>query len=79
MGVSFFDNTDPDGIDYVLKTLGSRLAQTLVIVISKSGGTAETRNGMLEARSPSRPPASTIRSISSPSPASARSSTRSPS
>src|SRR5882757_8334072 len=50
MGVSFFDNTDPDGIDYVLKTLGSRLKQTLVIVISKSGGTAETRNGMLEAQ-----------------------------
>jgi glucose-6-phosphate isomerase len=50
MGVSFFDNTDPDGFDYVLKTLGSRLKQTLVIVISKSGGTAETRNGMLEAQ-----------------------------
>ena len=50
MGVSFFDNTDPDGIDYVLKTLGSRLKQALVIVISKSGGTAETRNGMLEAQ-----------------------------
>lgn len=50
MGVSFFDNTDPDGIDYVLKTLGTRLKQTLVIVISKSGGTAETRNGMLEAQ-----------------------------
>ncbi len=49
MGVSFFDNTDPDGMDYVLKTLGSRLKQTLVIVISKSGGTVETRNGMLEA------------------------------
>jgi glucose-6-phosphate isomerase len=49
MGISFFDNTDPDGIDYVLKTLGSRLKQTLVIVISKSGGTVETRNGMLEA------------------------------
>jgi len=49
MAVSFFDNTDPDGMDYVLKTLGSRLKQTLVIVISKSGGTVETRNGMLEA------------------------------
>src|SRR6478752_8745637 len=49
MGISFFDNTDPDGMDYVLKTLGSRLKQTLVIVISKSGGTVETRNGMLEA------------------------------
>ncbi len=50
MGVSFFDNTDPDGMDYVLKGLGSRLKQTLVIVISKSGGTAETRNGMLESQ-----------------------------
>jgi glucose-6-phosphate isomerase len=49
MRVSFFDNTDPDGMDYVLKDLGSRLKQTLVIVISKSGGTVETRNGMLEA------------------------------
>jgi glucose-6-phosphate isomerase len=49
MNVSFFDNTDPDGMDYVLKELGRRLRQTLVVVISKSGGTAETRNGMLEA------------------------------
>ncbi len=48
MGVCFFDNTDPDGMDYVLKQLGGRLKQTLVVVISKSGGTAETRNGMLE-------------------------------
>jgi glucose-6-phosphate isomerase len=50
LGVSFFDNTDPDGMDYVLKQLGRRLKQTLVVVISKSGGTAETRNGMLEAQ-----------------------------
>jgi glucose-6-phosphate isomerase len=50
MNVSFFDNTDPDGMDYVLKQLGSRLKQTLAVVISKSGGTAETRNGMLEAQ-----------------------------
>jgi glucose-6-phosphate isomerase len=49
LGVHFFDNTDPDGIDTVLKALGRRLRQTLVLVISKSGGTAETRNGMLEA------------------------------
>jgi glucose-6-phosphate isomerase len=48
MEVSFFDNTDPDGIDYVLASLRGRLAKTLVVVISKSGGTAETRNGMLE-------------------------------
>jgi glucose-6-phosphate isomerase len=49
MTVRFFDNTDPDGIDYVLKEIGSKLRQTLVLVISKSGGTVETRNGMLEA------------------------------
>jgi glucose-6-phosphate isomerase len=49
LAVTFFDNTDPDGIDYVLATLRNQLAKTLVIVISKSGGTAETRNGMLEA------------------------------
>ena len=49
LAVSFFDNTDPDGFDYVLSTLRTRLAKTLVVVISKSGGTAETRNGMLEA------------------------------
>src|SRR5581483_5805344 len=39
----FFDNTDPDGIDYVLAGLRGKLGKTLVIVISKSGGTAETR------------------------------------
>jgi glucose-6-phosphate isomerase len=49
LAVSFFDNTDPDGMDYVLAGLRGRLAKTLVVVISKSGGTAETRNGMLEA------------------------------
>ena len=49
MAVAFFDNTDPDGFDYVLKSLAGKLASTLVVVISKSGGTAETRNGMLEA------------------------------
>ncbi len=46
----FFDNTDPDGMARVLATLGDRLAATLILVISKSGGTAETRNGMLVAR-----------------------------
>ena len=48
MAVSFLDNTDPDGFDVVLGALRGRLARTLVLVISKSGGTAETRNGMLE-------------------------------
>ncbi len=49
MKVFFLDNTDPDGMDYVLAQIGNELADTLAIVISKSGGTVETRNGMLEA------------------------------
>jgi len=49
LNVSFFDNTDPDGIDLTLKQLQGKLGQTLAVVISKSGGTPETRNGMLEA------------------------------
>lgn len=50
MRVFFFDNTDPDGMDKVLAEIGAGLKQTLVVVISKSGGTKETRNGMFEAR-----------------------------
>jgi len=46
----FFDNTDPDGFDRTLDALGDELAATLTVVISKSGGTKETRNGMLEAK-----------------------------
>lgn len=46
----FFDNTDPDGMDLIIGQLGPELAETLTIVISKSGGTKETRNGMLEAK-----------------------------
>jgi len=46
----FMDNTDPDGFRRVLDDLGTKLRSTLVLVISKSGGTAETRNGMLAAR-----------------------------
>jgi glucose-6-phosphate isomerase len=41
----FIDNTDPDGIARVLARLDP--ARTLAVVISKSGGTVETRNGML--------------------------------
>jgi glucose-6-phosphate isomerase len=48
MKLCFLDNTDPDGIDRVLGSLKGVLAETLVVVISKSGGTKETRNGMLE-------------------------------
>ena len=50
MKMCFFDNTDPDGIDKVLGKIDSNLGKTLCIVISKSGGTKETRNGMLEAK-----------------------------
>jgi glucose-6-phosphate isomerase len=46
MRVSFLDNTDPDGIARRLEALGGALPETLVLVTSKSGGTAETRNGM---------------------------------
>ena len=48
MRLWFLDNTDPDGIDRTLSALDGALGRTLVVVISKSGGTAETRNGMLE-------------------------------
>ena len=46
----YFDNTDPGGMDAVLSRIGSSLSTTLVLVISKSGGTPETRNGMIEAQ-----------------------------
>jgi glucose-6-phosphate isomerase len=49
MDAFFFDNTDPDGFDRVWRKLEDKLEETLVIVISKSGGTKETRNGMVEA------------------------------
>ncbi len=54
LAVYFFDNTDPDGIDYVLSEIRGQIGRTLVVVISKSGGTAETRNGMLEAHAAMR-------------------------
>ncbi len=46
----FFDNTDPDGMERTLREIGDGLANTLTVVISKSGGTPETRNGMMEAQ-----------------------------
>ena len=49
MAIDFFDNTDPDGMDRIVAQIGAELATTLTLVISKSGGTKETRNGMLEA------------------------------
>ncbi len=50
MKAYFLDNTDPDGIDKVFALLGDEISHTLAVVISKSGSTKETRNGMLEAR-----------------------------
>lgn len=47
MTAAFLDNTDPDGIARVFAQLDGRLGETLVVVTSKSGGTPETRNGML--------------------------------
>jgi glucose-6-phosphate isomerase len=44
----FVDNTDPDGIDRTIAGIGADLGRTLAITVSKSGGTKETRNGMLE-------------------------------
>src|SRR5436190_7358966 len=49
LDIYFLDNTDPDGFDRVFHKIDDRLARTLTVVISKSGGTKETRNGMLEA------------------------------
>lgn len=47
MRIDFIDNTDPDGIARTLRHLKGRLPETLCVVASKSGGTPETRNGML--------------------------------
>jgi glucose-6-phosphate isomerase len=41
------DNTDPEGIDRALHA-AAPLATALVLVVSKSGGTPETRSAMLE-------------------------------
>jgi glucose-6-phosphate isomerase len=49
----FLDNTDPDGFDRAFASLRATpegLGGTLALVVSKSGGTVETRNGMIEAR-----------------------------
>ncbi|MEM1447130.1 MAG: glucose-6-phosphate isomerase, partial [Planctomycetota bacterium] len=50
MKVHFIDNTDTEGIRRVLDGLGAKMKSTLVLVISKSGGTPEPRNGMIEAQ-----------------------------
>ena len=48
LNIHFIDNSDPAGIDRVISRIKSRLNTTLVMVISKSGGTPEPRNGMIE-------------------------------
>ena len=50
LAIDFFDNTDPEGMDRIAERIGDEWATTLTLVISKSGGTKETRNGMLEAQ-----------------------------
>jgi len=45
-----FDNVDPQGFATTLESLGERLRTTLVVVVSKSGGTPEPRIGMEQAR-----------------------------
>jgi glucose-6-phosphate isomerase len=47
MKMHFIDNTDPDGVARALESLQGLLPETLVIVTSKSGGTPDTRNGMV--------------------------------
>jgi glucose-6-phosphate isomerase len=46
----FIDNVDPRGIQRTLDALGPRLSNTLVVVVSKSGGTPEPRIGMNQVR-----------------------------
>lgn len=48
LAIHFIDNTDPAGIDRTLNKIKDKLASTLVISISKSGGTPEPRNGTIE-------------------------------
>lgn len=48
MSVYFCDNTDPDGIFRLKQTLLDAFDETICLVVSKSGGTVETKNGMHE-------------------------------
>ena len=50
LAINFIDNTDPAGIDRVLSKIKNRLKSTLILDTSKSGGTPEPRNGMLEVK-----------------------------
>ena len=46
LNVHFVDNTDPDGIARTLARLGERIRHAMVVVVSKSGTTLETRNAL---------------------------------
>jgi glucose-6-phosphate isomerase len=50
INIHFIDNTDPAGMDRVLHRLRDKLHSTVTLVISKSGGTPEPRNGMNEVK-----------------------------
>ncbi len=44
----YCDNTDPDGFNRTFDTIGTDLDRTLVLAVSKSGETIETRNALLD-------------------------------
>ncbi len=46
----FLDNVDPDGMSRLFNAIGPSLPTTLVVVVSKSGGTPEPHIGMVQAR-----------------------------
>uniref|UniRef100_UPI002600F70A glucose-6-phosphate isomerase n=1 Tax=Synechococcus sp. UW140 TaxID=368503 RepID=UPI002600F70A len=46
----FLDNVDPDGMSRLFNAIGEELQTTLVVVVSKSGGTPEPHIGMVQAR-----------------------------
>ncbi|MBP7148956.1 MAG: glucose-6-phosphate isomerase, partial [Acidobacteria bacterium] len=48
LAIDFLDNTDPDGFERVFRRIGGDLSRTLVICVSKSGSTPETRNALEE-------------------------------
>lgn len=48
VALHFLDNSDPDGIDFLLEQLSSRLGRTLVSIVSKSGLTPTPYYVLLE-------------------------------
>ena len=51
----FFDNVDPNGMSNVLAGLEGRLDRTLVVTVSKSGGTPEPNLAWSRLATASRP------------------------